>query len=115
VGTKINFQPDETINHVTCIRAVTSNQLTSVEESGVTKTLPTADGYKDGILHLVGYDNELKASVPLNALTSAANNGKPVYFDTPVCWHKSYIQFTGNTASVDTGDVFVLQVWTPNF
>jgi len=115
VGTKINFQPDETIHHITCIRAVTTNQLASITESGSTKTLPSADGYKDAILHLVGYDNEIKASVPLNTLTSAANRGKPAYFDTPVCWHKSYIQFTGNTASITTSNVFVLQVWTAKF
>jgi len=110
VGKRYYFTPFNDLKKVRGIRAITNGQTTSIKKNGTTYNVPTADGYKDAVLYLLDERQNVCAAIPLNVLTAEANDGKPVYFNTPVEWRSCFVEFNSNTASLTTSNLFLFEI-----
>lgn len=110
-GSRFFFRQDRQLRRLKGIKVFSADQVVSAYIQGQSYTTVTADQYKDAMLVLLDNSRRIMTKIPLYALLSTVNSGKPTFLDMDVLWENCYVQFTDNTGSVATTEAFVFQVW----
>lgn len=110
-GSRFYFRQDRQLRRLKGIKVFSADQVAQAYIQGTSYTTVLADQYKDAMLVLVDSSRRILTKLPLFALLTTVNNGKPTFLDMEVLWNNCYVQFTDATGSVATTEAFVFQVW----
>ena len=111
VGKKLYLDNIPFAHKLRGVNVVTSTNQPTINQSGTTYNVPTADSYKGATLNLVNHKKQILAVLPLAELARLSDTGKMQFLNMDLDLKSSYVQFLDDAQGLDTSDAFLINLY----